>query len=177
MGGIFLVPVAVVWVVLLVAGAVLPGGPMKALMKLGMLILMGVGISVYGMVTVLRIAKAPRVTAAGVAVNVVVTQGKGAHTKFDLSGPQGALDLHLSYSGANVTEGDEVSVDYVGSGIGNVTRLQMLSGPHRGWSTTADDGTVGAWIAFAVGIVLVLVAFWNNARYPDGVTPGRRWFW
>jgi len=61
-------------------------------------------------------------------------------------------------------------------GMGTVTHVEMLSGPRRGWSTESNDGTMGAWMMFGVGVILVLIAFWNNARYPDGSSGRRRWW-
>jgi len=158
-----------------VVSALLPLGPAKALVKLIATCLMGVAMSVYGMVTVLRIAQAPRLSTGGVVRAVQVFHGKGAHTEFELDGPDGPLALHLSYSGAAITEGDEALVRYVG-GMGTVTHVEMLSGPRRGWSTESNDGTMGAWMMFGVGVILVLIAFWNNARYPDGSSGRRRWW-
>jgi hypothetical protein len=171
---VVLVAIAAV-LVLSLAAALLPLGPAKALVKLIATSLMGVAMSVYGLMTVVKIARAPRVSTGGVVRAVQVFHGKGAHTEFDLDGPDGPVSLHLSYSGAAITEGDQAIVRYVG-GMGTVTHMEMLSGANSGWSEDANDGTAGAWMAFGVGVILVLIAFWNNARYPDGASGRRRWF-
>jgi hypothetical protein len=145
-------------------------GPKKRNTQLVSFCLCGSAFLIFGLYDLICIRVSNHSSATGVLTHLVrYNHGKSHGAFFHVhSADGGSLYVSSNYMGDHLIEGESVYVEMLDSNM-QLLHLTVLDGPYAGWTLDERDGSIGAYVILALGLVFVLAAIFDRRRNPNGI--------